>query len=49
MCGCYPFTAAPDALWRLFNSLVNPIDGASTGVVLVTQAASFCDEMGARS
>jgi hypothetical protein len=48
MCGCYPFTAAPEAVLAAVQPLVHPIDGASTGFLLVTQAASFCGEMEAR-
>jgi hypothetical protein len=49
MCGCYPFTAAPEAVWRLFNSRIHSTDGASAGFILVTLAASFYGETGAHS
>jgi hypothetical protein len=49
MCGCYPFTAAPKTLWRLFNSPVHSTDGTSAGSVPVVQAAAFKRRMGARS
>jgi hypothetical protein len=39
MCGCYLVTAAPEAVWRLFNSPAHSTDSAAADFVLVTQGA----------
>jgi hypothetical protein len=45
----YSIAAAPEAMRRLFGFLIRPFGMASTGFMLVVQAASFCRKLDAGS